>query len=422
MMTVPWECSPPMKPPAFADVLRRAAFECFKWHTQVEDRTAVCPFALILRPEAWRELARLANALAAETLAAERELLDRPKLHHLLGLPGPVRECLVGGGKSATPGAARVMRFDFHWTTEGWRISEANTDAAGGFIESSGMTALMASSLGHKPAGDPAGVLAAALRRSTTDGAIIGLMHLSVYSEDRQVMLYLARRLEEVGLRHCLHSPEQMRWVGGLAAAECQWHVGPLDRVVRFFPSEWLPRLPRNTRWERIFAGGQTGLCNPGSAVLTQSKRFALAWDRLDTPLPTWRALLPETRAPKKDLDGADWVLKPALGHEGRDIGIAGVIASADWERIRSAASAAPENWAAQRRFDVVPLNTPEGPMYPCVGVYVIDGDVAGVYGRLSHRALTDDRSRDAAVLVRSECPAENRLFDNNGASPGEIR
>jgi len=38
------------------------------------------------------------------------------------------------------------MRFDFHWTTEGFRISEVNADVPGGFSESSAFPALMAPS------------------------------------------------------------------------------------------------------------------------------------------------------------------------------------------------------------------------------------------------------------------------------------
>ena len=38
--------------------------------------------------------------------------------------------------------------------------------------------------------------------------------------------------------------------------------------------------------------------------------------------------------------------------------------------------------------------------LHPCIGVYTVDDRVAGAYGRLSARALTDWRSRDAAVLV----------------------
>jgi glutathionylspermidine synthase len=402
---LPWACERPLAADCYACVLRRAIFDCCKWHTHAEDRPVLCPFPLVLGAETWEQVARLAEALARETLAAEQELLRRPDLHDRLGLPWALRRALSrAAGRGPTPGAARVIRFDFHWTADGWRISEANTDVAGGFIESSGVTRLVAACYPDcDPAGDPAGALTDAIRDRVGAGARVGLMHLTVYTEDRQIMLYLARRLEERGVSACLFSPVQLRWHAGQAGVASDWHTGPLDLVVRFFPADWLPRLPALTGWEAFLAGGRTPACNPAYAVLTQSKRFPLTWDRLDTPLPVWRALLPETRSPR-DLAGrrdGDWVLKPALGHEGLNVGIRGVTVPADWRCIRRLASWFPGAWAAQRRFDVAALMTPDGPLYPCLGVYVIDGRAAGAYGRMGVRPLIDDRSREIAVLVR---------------------
>src|SRR5262249_53428677 len=153
------------------------------------------------------------------------------------------------------------------------------------------------------------------------------LMHLTVYIEDRQVMLYLAKRLQEESLSTCLFSPGQLHWVDGQASVISDGYTGPLDLVFRFFPTEWLPQLPSLAGWEKFVVGGRTIACNPGYAILTQNKRFPLLWDQLTTSLPTWRSLLPETRSPLDftHVPGSGWVYKPALGHEGRDIGIPGV-------------------------------------------------------------------------------------------------
>jgi glutathionylspermidine synthase len=404
--SLPWSCGEALPPEHYRQVLLRAMFDCCKWHTQVEDRPVLCSFPLLLSTPAWEEAARLAAELARETLRAERELCERPELHELLGLPRTLRRCLRRiCDEGPARGGASVMRFDFHWTAAGWCISEANTDVAGGFIEASGVTQLMAACYpGWRPAGDAAGVLAQAMTRCAPAGGRVGLMHLTVYVEDRQIMLYLARRLEERGLSPCLLSPTQLRWRGGSAEACCDWYSGPLDQVLRFFPAEWMPQLPRAASWERFFSGAQTPICNPAYAVLTQSKRFPLVWKHLRSPLPTWRALLPPTCSPDAaaDLDGGAWVLKPALGHEGRDIGIRAVSEPDAWRRIIRAARKHPEEWAAQRRFEPLPLPGPEGIMYPCLGVYVIDGQVAGAYGRMSLRPLIDDRSLEGAVLVRT--------------------
>jgi glutathionylspermidine synthase len=184
---------------------------------------------------------------------------------------------------------------------------------------------------------------------------------------------------------------------------ETDWYTGPLALVVRFFPAEWLPRLPRQTGWQKLLVGGHTPLCNPACAILTQSKRFPLVWDALATALPTWRSLLPPICSPREVKGPLEdgWVIKPALGHEGKDVAIHGVNEPADWARVCAAALRDEGEWVAQRRFDVLPVSTPDGPLYPCLGVYVIDGAVAGAYGRKAVRPLIDDRSRDVAVLVR---------------------
>jgi hypothetical protein len=48
-----------------------------------------------------------------------------------------------------------------------------------------------------------------------------------------------------------------------------------------------------------------------------------------------------------------------------------------------------------------VTLETPDGPMHACVGVYTIDGKAAGAYGRLSSKPVIDYTAVDVAVLVQ---------------------
>jgi hypothetical protein len=38
--------------------------------------------------------------------------------------------------------------------------------------------------------------------------------------------------------------------------------------------------------------------------------------------------------------------------------------------------------------------------MYPCIGVYTIDGKAAGVYGRVGKKPIIDQYAFEAAVLV----------------------
>jgi glutathionylspermidine synthase len=410
-LNAPWEPVEPVEPDVFARVRRRAIFDCCKWDPQVEDVATLAPFPLVLRRDAWSEIAGLAERLAAEAAAAESELLRRPELHRALGLPGAVRRALAAARtRGASPGLARVLRFDFHWTADGWRISEANTDVPGGFNEGSGFARLMSAHYpGTEPTGDPAGRLAEAVAAATAPGAAVVLVHATAYTDDRQVMVFLAREIEARGRRAVLAAPDHLRWRDGRAAMASGWFAGEAAAVVRFFPAEWLPNLPRACGWRHFFRGARTPVSNPAAALLTQSKRFPLVWDRLAAALPTWRGLLPETRDPR-DADwrrDSGWVLKPALGRVGAGIGLAGATTEKEWQPIRKDVRWSPGWWAAQRRFEAVPLRVGGEPFFPCVGVYTVDGRAAGAYGRLARRPLIDHLAQDAAVLLapRQEAP-----------------
>ena len=295
------------------------------------------------------------------------------------------------------------MRFDFHFTTAGWRISEVNCDVPGGLNEASGYPALMAP---HYPwaasVGDPAADYAAALARQAGPGGTVAFIHATAYSDDQQMMLYVARRLEAAGLTVHLASPDHLRWDAGRARLEAGWWRGPLDLIVRFFPAEWLDGLPRATAWRCLFAGSRTPLSNPATAILTQSKRFPLTWDALRTPLPAWRALLPETRDPRDApwQSSDEWLVKPALGRVGEGVGLRGSVDAKEMRRIARSARWWPSRWIAQRRFDTVAVDVGGTAMFPCLGVYTLDDRVIGAYGRLAPRPLIDARAADAAVLA----------------------
>ena len=95
-MTTPWLPVDPLEPSAFAELRRRAIFDCCKWDPQVGDACAIARTPLVLRSDAWKEVVGLAEALARETIAAERELAERPDLHRRLGLPRSIRRALRG--------------------------------------------------------------------------------------------------------------------------------------------------------------------------------------------------------------------------------------------------------------------------------------------------------------------------------------
>ena len=403
-MTGPWVEVEPLAPSAFAELRRRAIVDCCKWDPQVGDVCAIAPSPLVLTRAAWQEVAGIAETLAQETLAAERELIERPELHRTLGLPrasrGALREAARGGHAA---GAARIVRFDFHYTTDGWRISEANCDVPGGLNEASGLPLAIGPHYAWAtPVGDPAGMYARAIAAQAGEGATVALVHATAFSDDQQMMLFVARRLQAMGITTHLASPSHLRWRDGRAHLETDWWRGPLDLAIRFFPAEWLGELPAACGWPRLFGGGRTPVSNPATAILTQTKRFPLVWDRLRTPLPAWRGYLPETRDPRDApwRTSAEWILKPALGRVGEGIGMAEAIGAGEMRRIARSARWWPGQWIAQRRFRVVPMRAGGREVYPCLGVYALDGRVVGAYGRLGGVPLIDARAADAAVLA----------------------
>jgi len=95
-----------------------------------------------------------------------------------------------------------------------------------------------------------------------------------------------------------------------------------------------------------------------------------------------------------------DWVFKPALGRVGEDVAIRGVTGEDQWKRIRRAIRWSSGDWIAQRRFEAAAVTGPQGPVFPQVGVYTVDGAAVGIYGRLARRPLIDCWSQDVAIFI----------------------
>ena len=300
----------------FEVVRRRTMLEGCKWDAQVGDVATLAEFPLLLERATWLELAGAAERLTAETLAAEDELLTRPELLARIGLPGRIRRALAATGP-VSRAAARTLRFDFHWTTEGWRLSEVNSDVPGGFAEASLFTRLMAAHVDDfVPAGSPIDAWADAIARAAGTRCSVALLSAAGFMEDQQILIYLARQLAARGCEAQLASPRQLEWRRGEAYLTSGSSLLPLGAIVRFYQGEWLAGF-RAGHWRPLFRGGRTPVANPGIAAISESKRFPLVWDSLRTPLPTWRALLPETREPREApwrRDGT-WLVKSALSN-----------------------------------------------------------------------------------------------------------
>jgi glutathionylspermidine synthase len=390
---------------AFYALRRRAVLHGCKWDPQVGDVDTLSSFPLVIKSSVWKQLASYSERLTAEALAATEEISRRPELLKHLGF-APVLRRVLAEDLPATPSAGCVMRFDFHYTTHGWRISEVNSDVPGGFTEASYFTAMMAEYFPNlRTAGNPAAEWASALAAAAGQGGVVALLSAPGCMEDHQVIAFLAAELRTRGCRAYLARPEQINWRDGVAYLYARWHTGPLDAIVKFYQAEWLSRLPEKCGWKNLFKSGKTPVANPALAVISESKRFPLAWEKLSVPLPTWRALLPETRDPRNAPWSRDdgWLLKKAMCNTGDTVSIRELMRSAEWLKTRLAAQLSPGDWIAQRRFVSMPVRTPVGARHVCVGVYTVNGRAAGAYARMSEGPLIDFAAVDVALLVHDD-------------------
>jgi len=406
----PLRALPPIGHSEFQAIRRRLILRHFKWDPQVDDVCTLADFPLTISGATWRQLARDAELLCDEAMEAEDELLNRPELWMPLAAPWRIRRAMRGLKSQARGYVPRIMRFDFHWTTAGWKISEVNSDVPGGFCESSSFTQLMAGHyLGYATAGCATSAWMDAAARVAAGGAI-ALLCAPGLLEDQQVIAYLAAALRARGCQTYLAGPTSVTWDddGRAHLGTCAGSI-PLGAIIRFYQGEWLPWLRWQCDWRRFFVGSRTPVLNPGHCILLESKRFPLIWDRLKTPLPTWRGLLPQSCDPRDVPWTTDenWILKSAYSNNGDSVIHSGWNDSQALRRARWHIRCFPGEWVAQRRFEVAPIPTSSGVMYPCIGVYTVDGRAVGIYGRMAPKSIVDYSAMDVAVLVDRETYCE---------------
>ena len=368
-------------------------------------------FALLLKPGEWPRLANLAEELTREMLAAEQELASRTDLYRLLGLPSSIQRVMEECGPRCQPkGAARLIRFDFHFTKEGWLLSEGNTDLPDGF-EGFGFTKAMSPYYpGFSPPPNPVRKYAEAIRRAAGRHSLIGIVHPRGYVRHAQ---FLARELERSGMRTTLLLPRRLWWTANRARIRASSGMLRPDLLVRRVPAPWLPMPSQRAEWGPWFCGGKTQMSNAGAVVVTDSKLFPVVWRELDTRMSAWRSFLPETRCPRELPGGSitDWVFKPTFGSNGAGIAIAGVTKRQAFREIADSARRNPTKWVAQRRFESVGLPTERGPGHVCLGIYTINGVAAGAFTRIRGSALIDQHSLLIPVLIPDSDARSGRVL-----------
>jgi len=372
-------------------------FNAYKWDPQVGEINTVAQHAVLISKNLASQLEFWAQKLAEETILLEKALMNRLQLVKKLGISKKIINKLHLLAKCDLDKHVRLMRFDFHPTSNGWSVSEVNSDVPAGFAEGSILPKIAVKYFeGYTPGISISDIILEAFKEKLNIGSQVAFIHATSYSEDRQVMQSLGDLFENSGYRALYAAPDNIIWNDGKPKG--------VDAIIRAFPLEWLAYLPKSTGWHNYF-GCSVPSCNPPTALLTQSKRLPLLWDELEIDTPIWRSLLPPTVDPKlinKNDNG--WILKPAMGRVGEGISIKGAASEKEKTQIEKAAKKRHKEWAAQKQFLSEPLITDEGKAYHlCLGVFTVQGRAAGFYGRVSLYPHIDNSAIDIPVLVEGE-------------------
>jgi glutathionylspermidine synthase len=389
-----------LTPQQHADVLRALRFRYYKWDTYACGACLVLPEAMVLSPEAHEIVVGAVEGLHAALARFEARVRHHPDALRRLGIPAALHRYIAE--EETHP--LELARYDLFPTEDGrWMVSEFNEDVPGGFNEAVGIPELLGDpGDGLRWAGDLRAAFVAAFREYDS----VALLYATAFSEDLQHMLILERWLAEDGHPTVLASPAHLRpgWRRPRVLGV------PIDATFRFFPGEWMPNLPNLRTWQHF--GPRLPQMNPLRHLVRQSKTMFALWredgllDEGDRALVQRHCPWTETFDPAATAtlkrERARWVLKRAFGRMGDGVVIGALVTEQEWDETLAEASRAVTDWCVQERFVVRPVPFADGPMYPAVGAFVVNGRFAGYYSRVAPRPLITHEAYHVATLVRS--------------------
>ena len=380
-------------------------FDCYKWDPQFLDNNTVAKFALEITEEEYYELKRLTEDLDVETRNAEKFLCKNLDYALPLALPKQVYNELSRMSNYDEKKHIRLMRYDFHPTTNGgWAVSEVNSDVPGGFAEASLLPKLVIETLKSNKyySVDFGENLVNAICSKIKKNGRIMFVHCTSYSDDRQVMQFVGDKMETLGYHSIYGSADHLYFENKEAISLLNNNEVKVDCIFRFTPLEWLKDIKPKT-WDGYF-DTITPSCNHPVAIFAQTKRFPLIWDELEKhgiKLDTWRKLLPDTIEAKRFLKKEGYIYKPACGRVGESISIKEACEDGEYNQIIKDVIKHPKNYLQQKKFISKPIISPEGQeFHVCLGSYTVEGKHAGFYARISKTNRIDSNAQDIPVII----------------------
>ncbi len=396
MRTRPWDLSAAER----REVYRALRFRHFKWDTFTAGRLTLLPETLVVPEALHQEVVKLVESLHQGLLLFESRIRREPEALARLGIPRALHDLILEEGDLVF----QCARYDVFATEDGrLMVSEFNEDVPGGFNEAQALPELLGGpATGYRwEAGLREGFLEAF--RPYED---VALLYATAFSEDLQHVLILERWLREAGHGTVLGSPAHLTrgWRRPRVLGV------PVDAAFRFYPGEWMPRLPNFHTWRRVNPG--LPMMNPLRYLARQSKLvFALWWE--DTGLsevekellcrhcPRTFPFDPEV-IPRLREERREWVLKRAFGRMGDSVVMGSLVTDTVWLHALAQAAHNPREWCIQERFSVAPLAFAHGPLYPALGAYVVNGRFAGYYSRAAVKPFLTHEAFHVATMVQS--------------------
>lgn len=389
----------------YYDYRLQAMFDCYKWDPQFCDNNTLAKYVLVLSKEENDEIIKLTKSLDKETRAAEEYLNKNIKIAKKLALPKKILKQVTNMQKYDNTQNIRLMRYDFHPNINGkWVVTEVNSDVPGGFAESSllpelarkfiNMSELEYISFGEK--------MIDAINHMLNKKGTIMMVHCTCFSDDRQVMQYLGDRLKKEGYTVIYGAADHINFKEKQAYCILDNNQKKIDLIFRFTPLEWLIQMkPR--RWDGYF-NTITKSCNHPIGIYAQSKRFPFVWkdlEKVNINMNTWKNLLPETLEVKEVGSKKGFIYKPVYGRVGEKISIKEACRGDEYQKIIEDVKKHPNQYLAQKKFESLPLKGDNGEEYHvCIGSYIIEGEHAGYYARISEYPRIDSYAADIPVLI----------------------
>lgn len=416
----------PIPKDRFNEFRTEVLFSACKWDPCVDDTETLSDHVLVLNRSEADHIINATNEISKETTCAENFLKSKlgnkrdKKLHDKitrdLRLPKFFKKHISKIGTYNKDNHVRLMRFDFHPTTEGFKASEVNSDVPAGFGEAGTLneTALkyIESDLGRKliaPTDFGKSITHSLLKRVRA-GDTIACVHCTSFSDDRQVMQYLGDRLRQHNIDTIYAAADGLRFDGGNAFSILSGHEKPVAAIVRAFPIEWMKDIKHKKFVWHDYLDTTTMSCNHPISIYAQTKRFPIIWNTLEShglSFSAWRDALPHTICPKnlkRKVDKSEYIIKPAMGRVGEDVAIKGTMPDKKIKQIEKSAKKNPHYYVAQKKFISTAVNDTDGnPFHVCIGAFSIDGQFAGFYGRLSKSARMGRTAIDIAILIEKE-------------------